>query len=283
MDPSARRWALAQVHLGSLLLAGTALFPRILPLPADQIVLYRSLIAAAILIAIARATGATFRLRSRAEAGWLALCGLLMGLHWVTYYQAIQTAGVALAVVCLYTYPILTVLLEPLLGRTRLQRGDFVAGLLVLGGVALVARPDAGAAWGAAWLSVFSGFCYALRNVLYRHHLRDHSPYSMMGWQFLIVGAVLLPTLNPGVPLDAGGLWWKLLLFGTVFTAAPHLLFVSGLKALTAKSMGLINSLMPLYATVFAWLLLDEAADWNVLAGGALIVSAALYESLKAR
>lgn len=281
-DPS-RRDALIQLHLGSVLLAGTALFPRVLPLTVDQIVLLRCLLAAGVLLGVAAFVRDSFRVADRTELGWLLLCALLIGAHWLTYYKGIQLGGVALAVVCLYTYPILTVFLEPLFGETKLARGDVIAGSASLAGIALVARPDAGAAWTAAWLCVLSGFLYALRNILYRHHLRERSPYSMMGWQFLIVGLCLLPTLDTGTDYTADGLWWKLLVFGTVFTAAPHLLFVTCMRTLTAKTMGLINSLMPLYATVFAWIILGESASWNTLAGGALIVGAALYESFKAR
>lgn len=275
--------ALIQLHIGSVLLAGTAIFTRVLPLGVDQIVLLRCFIAAAILLVIAFAARESFRVKSVAELGWLVLCALLIGAHWLTYYKGIQLGGVALAVVCLYTYPILTVFLEPLFGETKLERGDVLAGLAALIGVAFVARPDAGAAWTTAWLCVLSGFLYALRNILYRRHLRERSAYSMMGWQFLIVGLCLLPMLDTSTDYAADGLWWKLLLFGAVFTAAPHLLFVNSMRALSAKTMGLINSLMPLYATVLAWLLLGESASWNVLAGGALIVGAAFYESFKAR
>ena len=283
MSEHSRRDALIQLHLGSVLLAGTAIFTRTLPLTVDQIVLLRSFIAAAILLCIAFAARDSFRVKNASELGWLILCALLVGAHWLTYYKGIQLGGVALAVVCLYTYPILTVFLEPLFGETKLERGDVFAGAATLVGVAFVARPDAGAAWTTVWLCVLSGLLYALRNILYRRHLRERSPYSMMGWQFLIVGLCLLPTLDMSTDYSADGLWWKLLIFGAVFTAAPHLLFTSSMRALSAKTMGLINSLMPLYATTFAWLLLGESASWNTLAGGALIVGAAFYESFKAR
>lgn len=277
-----RQSALLQLHIGSVLLAGTALFPRVLPLTVDQIVLLRCFIAAAILLGITFAARESFRVKSIGELGWLVLCALLVGAHWLTYYKGIQLGGVALAVVCLYTYPILTVFLEPLFGETKLERGDVIAGIAALIGVGFVAQPDAGAAWTTAWLCVLSGLLYALRNILYRHHLRERSPYSMMGWQFLIVGLCLLPTLDLSTDYSADGLWWKLLIFGAVFTAAPHLLFTSSMRVLSAKTMGLINSLMPLYATAFAWLLLGESASWNVLAGGVLIVGAAFYESFRA-
>lgn len=278
------RKALLQVHLGAVLLAGAALFPRFLGIPATQLVALRCLIAAAILLGLTALLRHGFRVRSRRDLAWLLLCGLLMGLHWVTYYTGIQQGGVALAVVCLYTFPVITVFIEPLFGETQLRRGDILAGLAVIAGVLIVVRP--GSAQSAvllpALLCLASALFYALRNTLYRRYLRDYSPYSMMGWQFLLVGLALLPTLTTGVPL-APERWWILLLFGILFTAAPHTLFVAGMRELSAKTMGLINSMMPLYATGFAWAFLGEGADAYTLAGGALIVGASAYESLRNR
>ncbi|MEK6806224.1 MAG: EamA family transporter [Pseudomonadota bacterium] len=283
MPEPSRQTALIQLHLGSLLLAGTAIFTRTLPLAVDQIVLLRCVIAAAVLLAITLFVRDSFRVKNAAELGWLVLCALLIGVHWLTYYRGIQLGGVAIAVVCMFTYPIITAFIEPLFGETKLSRGDVLAGVAVLTGVALVARPDAGAAWTASWLCLLSALVYALRNVLHRRHLRERSAYGMMGWQFLIVALCLLPTLDTSTDFATDGLWWKFLIYGTVFTAAPHLLFVASMRALSAKTMGLINSLMPLYATTFAWLILGESTSWNTLAGGALIVGAAFYESFKAR
>lgn len=283
MTPAHRK-ALLQVHLGALLLAGTALFPRFLGVAATPLVSLRSLIAAALLFGIAFVLRQGLRVNSRADLGWLLACTVLMALHWVSYYSGIQQGGVALAVVCLYTFPVITVFIEPLFGETRLQRGDVLAGAAVIAGILIVVRPGStgsGVLW-PALLCVASAVCYALRNTLYRRYLRDYSPYGMMGWQFLLVGLALAPALpESGASLE--GKWALLLLFGTLFTAAPHTLFVAGMREISAKTMGLINSMMPLYATAFAWLLLDESAGMHTLAGGALIVGAAAYESLKKR
>lgn len=281
---AAHRKALLQVHLGAVLLAGAALFPRFMGLPAAQLVDLRALIATLVLFALAAALRHGFRVSSKTELGVLLLCGLLMGLHWVSYYEGIQQGGVALAVVCLYSFPVMTVLIEPLFGETHLRRSDILAGVVVLAGVVIVAAPTQAnqELWWPAALCVGSAFFYALRNVLYRRYLREHSAYSMMGWQFLLVGVALLPTLENGVRMNPER-WALLLLFGTLFTAAPHTLFAAGMRELSAKTMGLINSLMPLYATTFAWLLLGENAGPRVLAGGALIVGAAAYESLRKR
>lgn len=283
MSDSQHRAALLELHLGTVLLSGASLFPRIFEIPVHQLVQLRCVIAGLLLFAIARFARHRFTVQTRAEWGWLLLCTLLLGVHWITYYEAIRQGGVALAVVCLYCYPVLTVLLEPLFGETQLHGSDILAGLAVLAGVLIAANPVGGSAlWLPAALAAFSAFTYALRNTLYRRYLRQHSPYSLMGWQFALVALALLPSLSGGVQMSAPH-WGLMLVFGVLFTAAPHTLFVVGLQHVTAKTMGLINSMMPLYATFFAWLLLGEGAGWHTVVGGSLVVGAAAYESLKAR
>ena len=273
--------ALVQLHLGALLLGGSALLPRFVHLPTDQLVLLRSTIAAALLFALAAISREQLLPRSRRDALWILTCSLLLGLHWLTYFETIRISTVALASVCFYTFPVITVFLEPLFGRTRLHTGDIIAALIVLAGVALIARPGTGVSAEALTLGLACAVLMALRNVLYRHHLQDYPPIGTTGWQFLIVSLALMPTLSPSALADYQSWWPAMLVFGVLFTAAPHVLFVSSMRALPAKSLGLVTSLMPLYATLFAWLLFHEFAGWNVMAGGVLIIGAAFYESFK--
>ena len=74
--------------------------------------------------------------------------------------------------------------------------------------------------------------------------------------------------------------WWLLILLGVVFTALPHTLFAHGLLHLKAKTASLIACVQVVYAAIFAALLLGEWLTLNVVFGGLVVVSAAMYESL---
>ena len=70
-----------------------------------------------------------------------------------------------------------------------------------------------------------------------------------------------------------------LLIAGVVFTAMPHSLFAASLKHLSAATAGLISCLQPLYGTILAIIILHERPSVMTLIGGALIVSAACFET----
>nr|WP_297461357.1 DMT family transporter [uncultured Halomonas sp.] len=279
--PSARQSLLA-LHLATVLFGGTALFSRALPLPALDMTTWRSLIAGLALVWLARLKWKVTLGIGRQAWLWLGVAGLLMAVHWVTYFHAMQVSSVATGMLALFTYPVLLVLLEPLFERTRIQLGDLFAALLVLAGVWLLVPGGPSASSGVLW-GVFSGLLFALRNLLVRYKLRHLNPLLSMGLQALIVVAVTLPFISDAA-LDAPpatGLW--MLLLALVFTATPHTLMTFALGGLKARSVGLISCLQPVYGVLLAWLILDEQPGLTTLAGGALIVAAAALESVKKR
>lgn len=274
--------SLLALHLATALFGGTALFSRALPLPALDMTTWRSLIAGLALVWLARLKWKVTLGIGREAWLWLGVAGVLMAVHWVTYFHAMQVSSVATGMLALFTYPVLLVLLEPLFERTRIQLGDLFAALLVLAGVWLLVPGGPSASSGVMW-GVFSGLLFALRNLLVRYKLRHLNPLLSMGLQALIVVAVTLPFVS-NAALDAPpsmGLW--MLLLALVFTATPHTLMTFALGGLKARSVGLISCLQPVYGVLLAWLILNEQPGLWTLAGGALIVAAAALESVKKR
>ena len=94
--------------------------------------------------------------------------GLLMGLHWLTYFYALKLSNVAIGMISLFTYPILTAFLEPLLLKTKLQKAHLMLGLLVLLGIYfLVPSFDLENKYTVAVaVGVLSALFYALRNLI---------------------------------------------------------------------------------------------------------------------
>lgn len=280
-----RAEGLLGLHLANLLLAGTALFPKLITLPADQIVALRSLVALAALYAYVRLAGVRLALPRGRDRWRLALVSLLMAAHWVSLFWAIQMTTVAVGLICLFTYPTVVVFLEPWLLGERVRAVDAAAGLAVIAGVYLVVpgRQEAAGpefATGIA-LGLASAVLYALRHVLYRRWLSGYPSSAMMLYQVAAVALLLLPLLAGGVDLASDRRWLYLLLLGVFFTALPHTLLAHSLRVLRARTMSLVTGLQPVYGTLLAVLVLREIPDPATVAGGLLIVAAATFESLR--
>ncbi len=67
-----------------------------------------------------------------------------------------------------------------------------------------------------------------------------------------------------------------------VFTGLAHTLFISSLRHIPAQTAGILSCLEPIYSTVFAFLFLHEVPAPRDYLGGAIILGAVIYSTLRA-
>lgn len=276
---------LISLHAGLLLFGGTALFSQTLQLNALDITAWRCLIAALFLFAWLSLRKRPLLFASRKHNWGILGLSLLMGIHWVTYFHAMQVAGVTVGILALFTFPVMTVLLEPVFDRVRLKSKDLLAALLVVAGVGLMTpslNPEDPITQGVFW-GVTSALLFTLRNLFMKKYYGSYSPLLTMGWQSLLVGVMLLPFVTSEVLTLPSDQWLQLLILATVFTAAPHTLLANSLRYLKAASISLISCLQPVYGALLAFLILGEQAETMTLIGGGLIIAAAVNETLNKR
>lgn len=132
------RTGLLELHIAVLLFGGTALFSKLIPLSALDITLLRCFIAAIVLALLVKSMGSRLRLNSQRDYFVAIGLGVIVSLHWVTYFASMQLSSVAIGMIAFFTYPVMTVLIEPLFTKTQLKRADLLSGLVVLIGVGLL-------------------------------------------------------------------------------------------------------------------------------------------------
>jgi drug/metabolite transporter (DMT)-like permease len=276
--------SLISLHFTVVLLGGTALFSRLIPLSASDITLIRSVFACIALFAFLTLTKDKLSLRSRRDYLIAIGLGVLMALHWISYFAAMQYAGVSVGMIALFTFPVITVLIEPLFENTRLVWQDIVSALTVIVGVYLIVPESSleNEVTFGVLIGIGSAILYALRNIIHRKHFKQYSGAKAMAWQTLVIIAVLLPTISGNIGEATTHDWLMLLLLGTVFTALPHALIAATLRHLRAKTFSLIACMQPLYGVALAIIVLDESPTFRTLIGGILITSASVYETLNA-
>jgi len=276
-----KRKGLLYLHSAILIFGGTGLFAKLISLPATDITAWRSLVAVVVLLSLLLLRKRPLRLQQRRDGLIMLLGGALLGLHWATYFQAMQVAGVAVGMLALYTYPIITVFLEPLFKGQRPHPADIASALVVLLGVGLLVpefdlRNDItqGVCWG-----ILSAALFALRNVLQGHYLKGYSGETSILYQAAMAGLVMIPMLTTSPADISSSNAIKLLVLGALFTALPHSFFANSLRFLRAKTVSLIGCLQPVYGCVLAYLILAEEPGWMTLVGGAIIIGTAAFET----
>lgn len=282
---TAQQQSLLFLHCSVLLFGGTALFSKLIGLPALDITVYRTGVAAIVLFTLLTLQKKKITLASTKDYGIALLLGVVVGIHWVTYFASMQMAGITIGVIAFFTYPVITVFLEPLLNRSagykKPQAKDIVIAFIVLVGIFLLIpeihlgnQVTLGIVTG-----VISACFFALRNVLHKNYFSHYSGPHAMLYQTLIAFLMLGLFIEVPVAEITSQDWTLILLVGVVFTAAPHALLASSLRHLTATTAGLISCLQPLYASVLAFILLSEQVEILTIVGGMLVITAALFET----
>ncbi len=276
--------AVLELNLATFMISWTGVLARVIEWAPPFTIFARTLLAAPFLLLFALLSRRAPSLVGAREYGHAAAQGTLLALHWVTYFESIRVAGVAVGVISLFTYPIFTVLLEPLWSRVRPRAGDLIIAAAVLGGVALlVPTPDiADDTTRGVLVGLVSAVCLALRNIMTRRYLHGRPSLTVMLYQTTTAALVLSPVLFFHHPVpDLKNTGYALVL-AVVCTAGGHTLFVKSLGRLGAKSAGIIASMQPLYSIMLAIILLNEIPGTRTIIGGAIILGAVILEVFRA-
>lgn len=275
---------LLAVHSAVFIFGLTALFSKVIALTALEITLLRSIFASLVILGIFFWQNKSLRLSQSKDYGIVVILGVLLALHWVTYFHAMQVSSIAVGVIALYTFPVITVFIEPLFHGEQPHIKDIVSALIVLFGIYLLVpefsfsnETTQGILWG-----VLSALLFSLRNIIQGHYFKGYTARHSLFYQTGVTFLVLLPFSFEVFPEVTNVQWGQLLVLGFFFTAVPHTLFAFSLLNLKAKTVSLVACIQVVYATIFAALLLGEWAELSTVIGGLIVLSAAMYESYTA-
>ena len=297
MTPTSK--AYLQIHFCVLLWGFTAIIGKLITLPALPLVWMRMLIVVVALALLPRIWRGLRAMPSRLLWSYAGI-GVLVALHWLTFYGAIKLANASVGATCMALATEFTAMVEPWLARSRFSRRDFALGIAVLPGVALVV----GGVPGDMRIGIAVGAVSALFVALFgslNKRLVDSvgdagDPLTITGLE-LGAGTLALTALAPLMPLlfpafagpllvmpSAHDLGW-LLVLALGCTLLPFALSLLALRHMSAFSAQLAVNLEPVYAIVLAILLLGEQHELTPMfyLGVVIILAAVIVHPLLGR
>ncbi|MEG3792430.1 DMT family transporter [Lysobacter sp. CCNWLW3] len=293
MTPTAK--AQVQIHFCVLLWGFTAILGKLISLPALPLVWSRMLIVVVALALLPKVWRGLRAMPARLLWSYAGI-GVLVALHWLTFYGAIKLANASVAATCIALATVFTALIEPKLAQRPFSKRELALGVAVLPGVALVVggvphEMRAGIAVGA-----LSALLVALFSSLNKRLVEHGDPLTVTALE-LGAGTLALTLLAPAMPLlfpaFAGDLLVLpglrdavlLVILSLVCTLLPFALSLVALRHMTAFAAQLAINLEPVYAIVLAIALLGEQRELTGLfyVGVAIILSAVFVHPLISR
>jgi drug/metabolite transporter (DMT)-like permease len=280
------RSGLLALYLAIILLSLNGLFAKLIPLDATSIIQLRSVVAVFAIAVSMVLQKRSLKLRCMGHYPGVYGLGLLLGLHWISFYYAMQVSSVAVGMLAMFTFPVITILLEPLFTGKQLKATDLLAGISVLAGLLIMVGGDLISLDKPVTLGAVSGLLsallFSLRNLLQKYAFANESSDGLMLHQVFAISIFLAGFLDfQRVQALEMGSVANIVLLGILSTAAAHTLLSYSLKHLSAKSVALIQCAQPLLAAILAWAVINEMPGFPVLLGGAVILSVAVFESLR--
>lgn len=279
--------AFLTLYSAIILLSLNGLFANGLPLNTVTMTSIRSLFAALALAIFIVAIRGRLVLPNTKTTLIVYGLGILMGLHWLTYFYAMQSASVAIGMLTLYTYPMMTILIEPLFTKKKIAKADIILGIAVFIGLIIIVSDHLSSPnnpiFIGALCGVISALAFALRNTLQKYHCPSVASETLMLHQVIIIGVVLISFIDLNALAALHTIhWFYLILLGIFTTALAHTLLVKSYKHFAAKTVAMVSCLQPVFGSLFAWWILNESLTLHTMIGGGIILSVAIYESTKA-
>jgi len=275
-------YSLINLNLGLIFISTSGVLGRYITIDSTITTWWRCAIAGVAVFLFCKISKISISFDSNEDRNLTFMAGVLMAVHWVTYFYALDYSNVAIGVLTLYTFPAFTAILEPLMTDDKYEFSNILLAIISLVGVAII-NPDFDFKSDytlAIILGLISAITYAIRNILMRKPAKKHHGSMLMLYQIIIVGVLISPAW---LILDSSGWqeqWVGLALLALVTTALGHSLFVMSLKTLSATTASLLSCIIPVYALLWAYLFLGEMPSLRTLIGGVIILATVAMKSV---
>lgn len=283
-----------KLHFIVFLWGFSAILGKLVSIPAVEMVLYRSLLAAIGIAVVIVAAKGTFQV-SQKEFVKLILIGFIVALHWVAFFGSARVSNVSVSLVGFATNSLWAALLEPWFNRSRVKKFELLLGLVVLFGLYIIFSFDFEYKLGLLF-GIVAGFTSALFSVFNSKLVRTIPAFTITLYE--MIGAFLglclflplykitwaeneLLRLIPA-PMD----WIYIGILALVCSVYAYSTAVELMKKISVFLLQLSLNLEPVYGIIMAVIIFgnEEKMGLNFYIGtGIILMAVLLYPFLKKR
>ncbi len=283
-----------RLHFIVILFGFTGILGKLITLPAVEMVFYRTLLAAAGMGAFLLIARRSARVSS-SDLIALLLTGVIVGLHWLTFFLSGRIANVSVSLVGFATASFWTALLEPLFNRTRVNLFELLLGLFVLAGLLIIFGSDFQYSVGL-WIGIASGFSCAVFALINARMVKRVDPFLITFYEMMsamIAIALFFPIYqaywaeNHTLQLAPTSMdWIWILVLAWLCTVYAYSAAVDLFRRISVFLFQLTLNLEPVYGILMALVVFGEVERMSLsFYAGAFVIFCAViaYPFIKSR
>lgn len=287
---AAERRAFWQIHFCVLLWGFTAILGKLITLPAQALVVWRMALVALFLAVLPKVWRGICVLPTKLILTYAGI-GVIVALHWLTFYAAIKLSNASVAVSCLALGSIFTAVVEPIMTGRKHKISELFLGIMVVPGVVLlVGGVPAGMHLGIV-IGIISSFLTAVFATLNKRYVHKAEPESVtfiemsVGGAFMAIAGIAYFGVESTLMWPNLGDFTLLLILALACTLLPFILSLLALRHISAFATQLALNMEPVYAIVIAALWLKEHQELTpqFYLGVAIILAAVFVQPLLQR
>ncbi len=274
------------LHATVLIFGLTGVLGKLISINSYLLVWYRVLIALIALAVYFLITKFSLKIDKKILLKIL-LVGLIIAVHWVTFFEAIKQANVSVALVCFSSSTLFTSIIEPLHFKRKIKTYELVFGLIIIIGLYFIFSFEFKFIVGMI-LSVFSAALASWFTVLNGILIKQTNAklitfYELLG-AFIIVSIYLLLTNGTNFSqfiIPVADVKW-LLILGTICTAFAFIVSVEVMKKISPYTVTISVNLEPIYSIILAFLIWPktETMSFGFYVGTTIVIMTIFFNAL---
>lgn len=255
------------LHLIVFIWGFTAVLGALISLDALPLVWWRMSLAVMMILVYMKYKKISFNIANSKKILML-FAGLIIALHWLTFFKAIKVSNVSVTLACLSTGAFFTSILEPIFYNRKIIWYEVLFGLLVVSGLYIIFNVE-GDYWLGIVLALTSAILSALFTVINGKFAKEYNASTVSFYELL--GGVLFLSVymffdsvftKEFFILSLSDLGW-LFILASVCTAYAFIASVAVMKHLSPYTVMLTINLEPIYGIILAILVFQEKEKMN--------------------
>lgn len=254
---------LLSIHMAVFLFGGAGLFAKLIPMSALLLTLGRALFSALALYIFIHFKKYSLRFHRMRDYFWNLLAGVFLTIHWVFFILSIQVSTVYIGTITFATYPMFVMMLEPHVFKERFEPRHLLSLIMIAIGIAYLipAFEFNNATTLGIIYGLISSLSYALLGMINRRLSLSYDSVVITLYEQTVVTLILtlvISLFQPPIGIGNTSDFIALIIYGVVFTALAHSLYIHGLKKVKTQIASIISVLEPIYSIFLAILFLHE-------------------------